>query len=132
MSWMKNSFINLLFTHKEFPAAAPHVRFWPLEKTMFPWQNGCTLHSNLAQKKSNLLFWLECNGCTTGMSRSKGGYMFFPPLSLTLYNCPRGHKVELIWIQSQILFIPIFCICLDYMRRTTFCITPCEHNTNFI
>lgn len=37
--------MNLLFTHKEFPAAVPNVILWLFHKTMFPWQDVYTLHA---------------------------------------------------------------------------------------
>lgn len=46
----KNVFMNLLFTHKGFPAVALNVIFWLFYKTMFLWQDGYKLYANSVKK----------------------------------------------------------------------------------
>lgn len=63
----KDGFMNLLFTHKEFPAVAPNVIFWLLHRTVFPgWvYTACKLG---AKKFKSCVVGLTVNGCTPGMT----------------------------------------------------------------
>lgn len=73
----KDGFMNLLFTHKEFPAAPPNVIFLLLHKTMFPWQEGYTLHATAVQKKfKSAVFGLSVMAAHKGWAGLEGLCVF--------------------------------------------------------
>lgn len=65
----KDGFMNLLFTHKEFPAVAPECNILALAQNSLS-RMGIHCMQTRCKKVQIFCCWLDCDGCTPGMTRT--------------------------------------------------------------